>query len=55
MTQLSGEKATKFIAWLAVVKGFLPSSMSIEEASDIFLRRYEEDEMKKQEKTSKPG
>lgn len=44
MSKLTGDKATKFVAWLAVIKGFLPKSMSIEEASDIFLRRCADDE-----------
>lgn len=44
MTKLQGEKATKFIAWLAVVKGFLPKSMSIDEAAKIFLRRCADEE-----------
>lgn len=46
---LKGEKATKFVAWLALVKGFLPQSMSIDEAVQIFLRRCAEDEEKKNE------
>ena len=51
MNKLQGDKAAKFVAWLACVKGFLPMSMSIEEASNIFLRRYEEqEEAKKNEK-----
>lgn len=47
MSKLQGEKAQRFIAWLACVKGFLPSSMTIEEASTIFLRRDEEKEQEK--------
>ena len=51
MNILKGEKATQFVAWLSVVKGFLPKSMSIEEASQIFLRRCkDEEEAKKDEK-----
>lgn len=50
MSTLSGDKAAKFVAWLACVKGFLPNSMTIEEASQIFLRRYEEEEAKHDEK-----
>lgn len=51
MNKLQGEKAQKFVAWLACVKGFLPNSMTIDEASSIFLRRYEElEEAKKHEK-----
>ncbi len=50
MTTLSGDKATKFVAWLAVVSGFLPSSMSIDEAAQIFLRRCEDDEKKEAKK-----
>ncbi len=44
MAMLKGVEAAKFVAWLAVVKGFLPKSMSIEEASNIFLRRCEDEE-----------
>lgn len=47
MSKLQGDKAAKFVAWLACVKGFLPNSMTIEEASQIFLRRYEEEEANK--------
>jgi hypothetical protein len=48
---LKGEKAAKFVSWLACVKGFLPNSMTIEEASEIFLRRCaDEEEAKKNEK-----
>lgn len=50
MSSIQGEKATKFISWLACVKGFLPRSMTIKEASDIFLRRYSEDEQNEKEK-----
>lgn len=50
MSTLQGEKAAKFVAWLACVKGFLPNSMTIEEASQIFLRRYEEEESKQNDK-----
>ena len=51
MNILKGDKATQFVAWLSVVKGFLPKSMSIEEASQIFLRRCkDEEEAKKDEK-----
>ena len=41
-TKLTGDKATKFVAWLSLVKGFLPQSMSLEEAAEIFLRRDKE-------------
>ncbi|MDE1829558.1 MAG: hypothetical protein KGI25_04480 [Thaumarchaeota archaeon] len=44
MSKLQGEKAQKFVAWLACIKGFLPKSMTIEEASDIFLRRCADEE-----------
>ena len=51
MSILTGDKASQFVAWLSVVKGFLPKSMSIEEASHIFLRRCKEkEEEKKNEK-----
>jgi len=51
MMKLQGEKATKFVAWLSCVKGFLPMSMSINEAAEIFERRYQEqEEAKKNEK-----
>lgn len=54
MSKIQGEKATKFVAWLACVKGFLPNSMTISEASEIFLRRCkdEEDEKKNEKKDS---
>ena len=42
MSKLQGEKAQKFIAWLACVKGFLPMSMTIDEAAEIFERRFDE-------------
>lgn len=48
MNQLSGDKATKFVAWLSVAGSFLPKSMSIEEASNIFLRRCAEEDMDKE-------
>lgn len=51
MSILKGDKATEFIAWLACIKGFLPKSMTIEEASDIFLRRCAERE--KEEESAK--
>lgn len=44
MSTLSGKKAEKFVAWLAVIKGFLPKSMTIDEASKIFLRFWEDKE-----------
>ncbi len=44
MSKLQGEKAQRFVAWLACVKGFLPNSMTINEASEIFLRRDAEKE-----------
>jgi hypothetical protein len=51
MNILKGEKASQFVAWLSVVKGFLPKSMSIDEAAKIFLRRCkDEEEEKKNEK-----
>jgi hypothetical protein len=53
MATIQGEKAKKFVAWLAVVKGFLPSSMSIEEASNIFLRREAERELEEKENGKK--
>lgn len=46
---LKGDKATKFVAWLSVVKGFLPKSMSIEEAMQIFLRRCADEEKDKEQ------
>lgn len=51
MSILKGDKAAQFVAWLSLIKGFLPKSMSIEEASQIFLRRCaDEEEAKKHEK-----
>jgi|GEM_PF-2423827 hypothetical protein len=51
MNTIQGDKAKKFVAWLACVKGFLPNSMTISEASEIFLRRCaDEEEAKKNEK-----
>jgi len=47
---ISGDKATKFVAWLSCVKGFLPASMTLEEAAEIFLRRCNEEEVMKHEK-----
>lgn len=43
MSKLEGETAQKFVAWLACVSGFLPKSMTIEEAAEIFLRRAKEE------------
>lgn len=51
MSTIQVEKAKKFVAWLACVKGFLPKSMTINEASEIFLRRCaDEEEVKNHEK-----
>lgn len=50
MSTIQGDKAAKFVAWLSCVKGFLPNSMTIEEASQIFVRRYEEEEAKQNDK-----
>lgn len=44
MNKIQGEKAQKFFAWLAVAKGFLPKSMTLEEASHLFLRRCDDEE-----------
>lgn len=55
MSKLHGEKANKFIAWLAVVKGFLPKSMTLEEASNIFLRKLEDEEKEKKVDEKKNG
>lgn len=49
MSKIEGDKAAKFVAWLACAKGFLPTSMTISEASQIFLRKCEDDERAKQE------
>ncbi len=48
MSILQGEKAQKFISWLSCIKGFLPKSMSIKEASELFLRYYKDLEKEEQ-------
>ncbi len=49
MDALIGKEAEKFVAWLTMVKGFLPNNMTILEAQKIFIRKRE-DEKKKDEK-----
>ncbi len=44
---LYGKEAEKFVTWLTMVKGFLPKSMTISEAQEIFMRRRD-DEKKEQ-------
>ncbi len=44
MSGIQGEKAVKFLAWLECISGLLPKSMTLEEASSIFLRRCREQE-----------
>ncbi len=44
MNILSGDKGSKFVSWLSIASKFLPKSMSIEEASHIFLRRCKDEE-----------
>lgn len=51
MVQLHGKNAQTFIAWLAIATKFLPRSMSIEEASEIFMR-YTADEENHEKKGS---
>ena len=41
---ISGDKGSKFVSWLSIAAKFLPKSMSIEEASHIFLRRCKDEE-----------
>jgi hypothetical protein len=55
MSILQGDMSSKFVAWLSVVKGFLPKSMSIEEASQIFLRRCEDMEKEARNVEKKKG
>ncbi len=51
MSKIIGDKANKFLAWLACIQGLLPKSMTITEASEIFLRRCkDEEEVAKHEK-----
>ncbi len=45
MNKLTGKKAEKFVAWLAMVKGFLPKSMTIIEAQQIFERKWREENL----------
>lgn len=49
MENLQGKEAQKFVAWLTCVKGFLPNSMTISEASEIFLRRCADEEKEKKD------
>lgn len=52
MTQmLKGNEAQKFVAWLTMVKGFLPKSMPLSEAQEIFMRK-QDDEEKEQAKAN---
>lgn len=44
---LHGKEAEKFVAWLTMIKGFLPKSMTISEAQEIFMRKRD-DEKKEQ-------
>lgn len=48
---LRDEEAQKFVAWLTMIKGFLPKSMSIAEAQEIFMRKRA-DEKKEQTKAN---
>jgi hypothetical protein len=44
MTQvLKGTEAEKFVAWLTMIKGFLPKSMPLSEAQEIYMRKRGED------------
>lgn len=47
---LSGEEAQKFMVWLTMIKGFLPKSMTIAEAQNIFMRKR--DDEKKESKAN---
>lgn len=38
----SSEDFVDFIKWLELIKGLLPSKMSLREANEIFLRRKQE-------------
>lgn len=49
MNSLSGKKAQDFVKWLDLIKGLLPDSMTIDEAAEIFERRCQEKEEKKDE------
>ena len=50
MTQvLKGTEAEKFVAWLTMIKGFLPKSMPLSEA--IYMRKRA-DEKKEQAKNN---
>jgi hypothetical protein len=52
MTQvLKGTEAEKFVAWLTMVKGFLPKSMPLSEAQEIYMRKRA-DEKKEQAKAN---
>lgn len=44
---LRDEEAQKFVAWLTMIKGFLPKSMPLSEAQEIFMRKRA-DEKKEQ-------
>jgi hypothetical protein len=48
---LKGKEAEKFVAWLTMIKGFLPKSMPLSEAQEIFMRKRD-DEKKEQSKTN---
>lgn len=47
MNILHGDKAASFVAWLSCAKGFLPKSMTLEEACEIFLRKLEDEKEEK--------
>lgn len=40
---LHGEEAQKFVAWLTMIKGFLPKSMEISEAQELFMRKRDDE------------
>jgi len=46
---LSGVEAQKFVAWLTMIKGFLPKSMTISEAQEIFMRKRSEEKNEKKD------
>lgn len=48
---LKGTEAEKFVAWLTMVKGFLPKSMPLSEAQEIYMRKRA-DEKKEQSTAS---
>ena len=49
MSNLSGKKTEDFVKWLELIRGFLPGSMSIAEAKEIFLRKSKEEDRQKDE------